>query len=550
MSNLPGGTIRAAGYVRVSTQDQVEHGLNLAEDRERIREKYEAEGWELVEVFDDGGLQGDDPNRPGLLALLDSLDRIDVVILRSIERLARDPMILGLATNAFRAAGVRLESFATGPIDIETPQGEFTSSLFVAMGKFEKRLTGQRVKQAMRARARAGDLPGGTAPYGYAWRAKQLVIVPAQAKVVRRVFDAYLAGDGQRAIVRALNEDKVPTALGVGVWQQSQVSRILGAVAYTGRMEFGGEVIPANHEPIVTVEVWERARAIRMDGSRSKGGRHAEGKHLLVRGMLRCSCGSAMIPRKARPGQERERYVCRGRIEHGSDFCSQPSIRRERVDAPLLATLLDGYVDFEATRQRIEDRAESVGSLAREARDQAETELASIDRRLARVLRGWQDDVIDDAEYARQRADLEAERLGAAAAHEQAQEHVEAVGQGSVPGDAEQALLDHLAALKQAVSGGVGSAPDLHALRNVIAELFESIQLVRSGTWPEVTSDGMIPWHDHVPAVEDGAERYWLLLKLRASSVDGETLKPIGQAMPVPVAQSYPPGFLARYCWW
>jgi site-specific DNA recombinase len=542
--------MRAAGYVRVSTQEQVEHGLNLAEDRESIREKCEAEGWELVEVFDDGGRQGDDPNRPGLLALLDSLDRVDVVVLRSIERLARDPMILGLATNAMRASGVRLESFVTGPIDIETPQGEFTSSLFAAMGKFEKRLTGQRVKQAMKARARAGDLPGGTAPYGYAWRDKQLVVVPAQAKIVRRVFDAYLAGEGQRAVVRALNDDKVPTALGVGVWQQSQVSRILGAVAYMGRLEFRGEVLAANHEAIVSQDVWERAQAIRSRGARRKGGRHADGTHLLVRGVLRCACGSAMIPRKARPGQERERYVCRGRIEHGVEFCSQPSIRRERIDAPLLATLLDGYVDFEATRKRIEERAVSAVALAREARDQAANELESIDRRLARVRRGWQEQVIDDAEYADQRAELEGERPGALAALEQAQEHVAAVGKGSVPGDAEKALLDHLAALKQAVSGGVGSAPDLHALRNVIAELFESIQLVRSGEWPQITGDGMVPWHDDVPAVEDGGERYWLLLKLRLSSVDADTLKPIGQAMPVPVAQSYPSGFLARYCWW
>jgi len=522
----------------------------LAEDREAIRERCEANGWELVEVFDDGGHQGDDPDRPGLAALLDALDRIDVVILRSIDRLARDPMILGLATNAFRKADVRLESFVTGPIDIETPQGEFTSSLFAAIGKFEKRQTGQRVKQARKGRARAGDMPGGTAPYGYAWRDKRLVIVPGQAKVVKRIYDAYLAGEGQRAIVRALNDDNVPTAKAIGIWQQSAVSRILGSVTYSGRIEFGGEVMPANHEAIVSVEVWERAHAIRNRGARRKGGRHAEGGHLLVRGVLRCVCGEAMIPRKARPGAERERYVCRGRIEHGAEFCSQPSIGREQIDAPLLATLLDGYVDFEATCQRIEDRAESVVALAREARDQADVELAAIDRRLARILRGWQDDVIDDAEYARQRFDLDVQRLGAAAALEQATEHVEAVGQGSVPGDAEQALLDHLASLKRAVSGGVGSAPNLHALRNIIAEMFLRIELVRSGEAPR----GGVPMADDISGVDGDAagedSGYWLHLALRPSMVDQRTWRPIGQAMPVPVWQSYPPGFLARYCWW
>ncbi len=80
----------------------------------------------------------------------------------------------------------------------------------------------------------------------------------------------------------------------------------------------------------------------------------------------------------------------------------------------------------------------------------------------------------------------------------------------------------------------VGAAPDLHALRNTIGDLFESIMLVRSGTWPQSVSEGFIPWQDDVPALTDGQERYWLLLSLRSSVVDTETLRPTGQATPVP----------------
>ena len=68
----------------------------------------------------------------------------------------------------------------------------------------------------------------------------------------------------------------------------------------------------------------------------------------------------------------------------------------------------------------------------------------------------------------------------------------------------------------------------------LIGELFESIQLVRSGEVAQGVGDGFIPWHDDVPAVADGDERYWLLLVLRWSAVDRGTLKPIGQDTPVP----------------
>ena len=68
--------MRAAGYIRVSTQEQATNGWNLDEDRKLIEARCEREGWELVAIHDDGGRQGDDPDRPGLGALLASLDEL------------------------------------------------------------------------------------------------------------------------------------------------------------------------------------------------------------------------------------------------------------------------------------------------------------------------------------------------------------------------------------------------------------------------------------------------------------------------------------------
>jgi site-specific DNA recombinase len=532
--------MRAAGYVRVSTDEQVKHGLNLDEDRRLVREKCEAERWELVELFDDGAAQGDDPNRPELLALLDSLDRIDVVVLRSIERLSRDPMIHGLATNAFRAAGVRVVSFITGPIDIETPQGEFTNNLFEAVGRFEKRLTGQRVRQALRARTRAGVPTGGTPRYGFAWDeesrtgdrgARALVAVVAEAKVVIRIHTETASGRSQREIQRALNAEGVP-APGGGLWQQSAIARILADPIYIGKLTVRGDdgkpvVVEGAHDGIVEDELWNRVQAIRGGGSRRKGGQHAGGAHLLVRGVLRCgTCGSAMIPDRGRG--RRDRYICRGAVEHGRGFCSQPSVLRERIDEPFLATLLDSYVDLEATRQRIDQRASSALTVAREQVERRERDAAKAEAELARVRGHYREGRLEPEAWNEERATLTVELEGAQEAAQRAQEHVQRVEQGGILGDAEQALLDHLARLKQAVSRGVGAAPDLHALRNLIADMFESITLARSGTWPNLSGQGVEPWwEDDVPTVTDGRERYWLFLMLRSWAVDTHTLEPI-----------------------
>lgn len=94
-------------------------------------------------------------------------------------------------------------------------------------------------------------------------------------------------------------------------------------------------------------------------------------------------------------------------------------------------------------------------------------------------------------------------------------------------------------------------APNLGAQRNVIRQMFESVQLVRSATFPRGPAPKGIneQWAEPKWLEADG-ERYWLLLSLRPSAVDMATFKPIGQAIPVPEWQSYPQGFLCRYCWW
>jgi site-specific DNA recombinase len=427
-----------------------------------------------------------------------------------------------------------LESFVTGSIDIETPQGEFTSSLFAAVGKFEKRLTGQRVKQAMRARTRAGVPSGGTPRYGFAWDAatrtskgaQALAVVPAEAKVVVRIHTDYANGRSQRAVQRTLNAEGVP-APGGGFWQQSAISRILGDPLYAGKLTARHDdkpvVIEGAHDAIVDDELWNRVQAIRAGGSR-KAGQHSQGAHLLVRGALRCgTCGSAMIPDRGRG--RRDRYICRGRVEHGATFCPQVSILREHVDQPWLASLLDGHIDFEATVKRIEQRQNAALTTAQEALAQTDRDSAAAEAKLVRVRGHYQEGRLEPEDWAEQRTALTAEHEASQGAAQRARNHVDQLERTGAL-DAEQALLDHLTALKQAVSAGVGGAPDLLALRNVIGDTFESVTLVRGDDprWSEELRGGA---GLKLPGT------YWLVTKLKPGLIDWEAGGIVRQELPV-----------------
>ena len=415
--------------------------------------------------------------------------------------------------------------------------------------QLEKAKTKRRVRQAVQARARAGRHLG-VAPYAYRFEDKLLVTVVKEAVIVFRIFSDYVRGSSQRAIARALNDDRVPAPSGPA-WRQSTVARILANVVYVGKVAHRGQVLDGVHDAIVDEELWDRAQARRTGGHGRKGGRRPDAPHLLVGGVLRCGrCGEAMICRQGRPGIGRPRYECWGRIEHGKEFCDQPSIRRELVDEPFLAHLLNGYVDLQATARRIEKRTASAVTLARQAVADAEADVARIENAIATTERDYDAGSIDGRQYAKREARLTGELDGAGNALERASEHAEEVETAGLVGDAEQLLLEHLAAVRRAVADGAGDAPDLDALRNLIGQMFDRVVLMTlaghvDGLGYMVSAkapNGLIPFEADVGEVlgVDGDDGYYLLPVLAWSDVDRATFARSRQELPITDLQTSP----------
>jgi hypothetical protein len=141
---------------------------------------------------------------------------------------------------------------------------------------------------------------------------------------------------------------------------------------------------------------------------------------------------------------------------------------------------------MDGTRQRLRQRINSELPLAQATIAGAERELAKADARIAKVVRGWQDEVIGDQEYERQRVDLDSEHQAATAALQRAADHARQVETQGVTTDVEEAPLRHGADLKLLVSKTVDRAGDLEALRTVIRTLFKHVILRRSGDGDEV----------------------------------------------------------------
>ena len=210
--------IRAAGYIRVSTEEQRKHGWNLGADRERIVETVAERGWMLHDIYDDGGKQGDDPTRPGFTQMLAEAGEFDVLVMRDLDRFSRKLAIYAAAVDDLLEAGVALYEFegdGTGlrPLNLDDEDDRALADVKAVFAQLEKAKTKRRVRQAVQARGRAGQHLG-VAPYAYEFVDKLLVVVPEEAVIVTRIYGDYVRGMSQRATARALNADRVPAAGG------------------------------------------------------------------------------------------------------------------------------------------------------------------------------------------------------------------------------------------------------------------------------------------------------------------------------------------------
>jgi hypothetical protein len=84
-------TMRAIGYVRVSTDKQADHGVSLEAQEAKIRAMATVQGAEITELIVDGGESAKDLKRPGMERLLTLVDerKVDSVIIAKLDRLTR-----------------------------------------------------------------------------------------------------------------------------------------------------------------------------------------------------------------------------------------------------------------------------------------------------------------------------------------------------------------------------------------------------------------------------------------------------------------------------
>jgi DNA invertase Pin-like site-specific DNA recombinase len=160
--------MRAVAVVRVSTDEQAEHGVSLDQQRAKIEAYCSVYEIDLVAVEVDAGLSAKNLNRPGLQRALAMLKRgeVDALIVAKLDRLTRRTRdLLDLVERHF-ADGKRVLLSVHEKIDTSSAAGRMILTVLGALAQFEREQIADRVRGAMAHLAAQGKYTGGI-PYGH-----------------------------------------------------------------------------------------------------------------------------------------------------------------------------------------------------------------------------------------------------------------------------------------------------------------------------------------------------------------------------------------------
>src|SRR5262245_1056617 len=437
---------RAVIYARYSTKGQRE--VSIEDQITLCRNRVASDpNISVVKTYADHAKSGAGMlNRDELNDMLKAADagEFDMLILESLDRLARDPEHLHGIWKGLRFGGVEVLTCNEGQV----------STLLVALrgivGEMQLKDTGDKVRRHHEGRAREGKIPGALS-YGYRLvrgKAGEREIDPEQAKIVRRVFEQYAAGLSPRAICEQLNNERIPSPSAnqtrkgkklTGHWLHTTISNGRGFLAnrvYIGEIIWNRQqglrhpiketrvrrerdqsewiITQAPQLRIIEQPLWDAVQ--KMVSQRKRGGGTAKGRIVarksgLLSGLVRCAaCGADMRMN----GGDPPRVVCSAAGKSAQLCTHRRSYEIGRIEKETIEYVRDIFSDPKRVQEFLTEFERRLAAKQRQARDEMgvvkkrRTEIEASIRRLMYALEsgGMPEDIL----YPRLR-ELEAERV-------------------------------------------------------------------------------------------------------------------------------------------
>ncbi|MBO0961491.1 recombinase family protein [Neobacillus sp. MM2021_6] len=346
--------MRAALYIRVSTQEQVEN-YSIESQKERLEAYCKSKGWAVYDVYIDPGYSGSNTDRPALQRLLADLNNIDVVVVYKLDRLSRSQRdTLDLIEEYFLKNSVEFVSI-TETLDTSTPFGKAMIGILSVFAQLERETIAERMRMGLIKRAEEGyrSAGGNYDPAGYGRGENgELFIKEEEALHIKTTYDLYEQYHSITKVQEILKELEFP------VWRFRRYNDILRAKLYCGYVSFAGTYYKGLHDPIVTEEQFNRVQVLL---SRHKGHNAHKAKEALLSGLIICGhCGENFVSYlyydKLKSGEKKKYryYLCRAKRfpSEYTEKCTNKNWNGNKLEKLIIDEIQNSIIDKKTEKSK------------------------------------------------------------------------------------------------------------------------------------------------------------------------------------------------------
>ncbi|UWG99351.1 recombinase family protein [Dehalobacter sp. DCM] len=384
--------LRVAAYCRVSTtleQQETSYEAQVSYYTEKIKSN---PNWKLAGIYaDDGKSATNTKKRDDFNTMIEDCmaGKIDMVITKSVSRFARNTVDSLQNIRKLKEMNVAVFFEKEGVNTLEGT-GELLITILSSQAQEESRNLSENTRWGLVRRFENGIVSVNHNKFlGYTKdKNSELVIVPKEAELVRRIFRLYLEGSSIIQITKILESEGITTVTGLTKWCPGVIEKMLSNEKYMGdvlqqktytidfltkkRVKNKGIVpqyyIEDDHEAIIPKELYyqvQEEKARRASLSKTAAARRAKqenekekskysSKFALTDIMVCKECGQPYRRQVwSKYGQKSAVWRCENRLKNGTKNCKYSPTFKEEVLHDAIMTAINNVV---------ENRGEFVGA--------------------------------------------------------------------------------------------------------------------------------------------------------------------------------------------
>lgn len=188
-------SLRAAIYIRVSTEEQHLNGLSLPAQQQALEEYAQKNNYHIIGVYADEGISARKSmsHRKGLLRLLDDVkkNKVDMILVTKLDRWFRNIKDYNITEEILQAHHCYWKTIFEN-YDSSTANGQMVINIMLSVNQAECDRTSERIKAVFDYKRSQGMcVTGMCAPYGYLIENSYIKKDPAVQHIVEDAIEYY-----------------------------------------------------------------------------------------------------------------------------------------------------------------------------------------------------------------------------------------------------------------------------------------------------------------------------------------------------------------------